>query len=60
MKLTVKQARLLKEKTQRQMATDLGLHVDTYRKIERNPDAATVGQAKRISEITGIPYNDIF
>ena len=60
MNLTVKQARQIKEKTQRQMAEMLGLHVDTYRKIERNPNAATIGQAKKISEITGIPYNEIF
>ena len=60
MNLTVKQARQIKEKTQRQMAEMLGLHVDTYRKIERTPNSATIGQAKKISEITGIPYNEIF
>ena len=60
MKLTLKQARLFKEKTQRQMAGTLNVHVDTYRKIERNPDYATIGQAKRISKIVGVPYDEIF
>ena len=60
MNLTVKQARQIKEKTQRQMAEMLGLHVDTYRKIERNPNLATIEQAKEISEITGVSYNEIF
>lgn len=60
MELTVKQARQFKDKTQRQMANLLDIHVDTYRKIERNPDFATVGQAKKISEIVGVPYDKIF
>lgn len=60
MLLTVKQARLLSEKTQRQMAEALSMHVDTYRKIEKQPDAATIKQANEISRITGIPYDQIF
>lgn len=60
MRLTLKQARLIKEKTQEEMAGVLGISVDTYRKIERTPDVATVRQAKKISDTLGISYNDIF
>ena len=60
MELTVKQARLFSDKTQRQMADLLGVHVDTYRKIERNSDEATIKQAKEISQITGVDYDKIF
>lgn len=60
MELTIKQARLISGKTQRQMAEFLGMHVQTYRKIEKDPESATVQQAKLISQITGVPYNQIF
>ena len=60
MELTVKQARQFANKTQLQMAILLDVHVDTYRKIEKNPDAATICQAKKISKITGVPYDKIF
>lgn len=60
MAFTVKQARMLAEKTQRQMAEMLGVCVDTYRSIELHPDTATVEQAKIISKVTGIPYDQIF
>ena len=42
------------------MADFLGVHVQTYRKLEKDPSAATVEQARKISEITGIPYDQIF
>lgn len=60
MELTVKQARQFAEKTQIEMAIALGIHVQTYRKIEKDPNSATVKQAKQISEITRIPYDQIF
>ena len=60
MKLNLKQARRLKDKTQEEMAQLLEVHIQTYRKIEENPDLATVGQAKRISDFLEIPYDEIF
>lgn len=60
MSLTIKKARLLCEKTQNEMANLLGVHVQTYRKIEQKPGLATVAQAKKISEVLGVDYNDIF
>lgn len=60
MQLTLKQTRLIKEKTQDDMAQMLGVHVQTYRKLEENPENITIGQAKKISSFLGISYNDIF
>lgn len=57
---TVKQARCLKEKTQKEMAELMGISRDSYRKIEREPGKATVQQAYKISRITGIPVDQIF
>ena len=51
--ISLKQARLLREKTQDYMAELLGIHVQTYRKLEQNPDSVTVGQAKVISKNLG-------
>lgn len=60
MHLTLKQTRLVKEKTQSEMAEMLGIHVDTYRKLEENPENTTIKQAKMISSFLGVSYNDIF
>lgn len=57
---TIKQARRLTEKTQVEMAQLLGISRDTYRKIELNPDSATIAQARAISLILKIPVNQIF
>ena len=58
--ISLKQARLLREKTQDYMAELLGIHVQTYRKLEQNPDSVTIGQAKVISKNLGFPYDTIF
>lgn len=60
MSLTLKQARCVAEKTQQQLADFLGIHVQTYRKIEVKPEIATIKQAKDISRFLGISYNEIF
>ena len=60
MTLSLRQTRRLKEKTQAEMAKMLKVHVMTYRKIEENPDVATIEQAKKISEYLGVNYNEIF
>lgn len=60
MGLSLKQHRLVKGKTQDEMATMLGVHVQTYRKLEENPEEVTIKQAKMIAEYLGVPYNDIF
>lgn len=58
--LTVKQARLMKGLTQKQVAEALGVHVQTYQKIEKRPKTATVDQAKIIAELTGFSVDQIF
>mgnify|MGYP000844603037 FL=1 len=60
MKFTVEQARKFANKTQREMASLMGICRDTYRNIERNPEDATIRQAKDISRITSIPLDQIF
>lgn len=60
MKLTLKQYRLLKEMTQEKLADLAGIHVQTYRKLEKHPEKATIEQALKISEALGESYDDIF
>ena len=57
---TVKQARMLKGKTQAEMADFLGVCRDTYRAIEQNPDRATIKQAKAISAYLELNIEQIF
>lgn len=60
MKYTVKQARQLAGKTQKQMAKSLNVHVQTYQKLEKHPDNATIKQARIISAETNVSMDDIF
>lgn len=60
MRLTLKRARLINDLTQDQLADMLHVHVQTYRKIEQNPDTATIAQAKAISKNLNVDYNEIF
>lgn len=57
---TVKQARQLAGLTQGQVAEQMGVNVDTYRKIEANPECATVERARRFCEIVGMSFDSIF
>lgn len=57
---TLKQARLVRGITQRDMAKSLEVHVQTYRKMEEHPDEVTIGNAKKICEILEISYDQIF
>jgi len=56
---SVAQARRFSGKTQKEMAKELGICVDTYRKIESRPREAAIWQGKEISRITGIPLDQI-
>ena len=60
MTLTLKGIRLLNLKSQRQLADLLGVHVQTYRRLENNPEDLTISQAKKIAAFFGVSYNDIF
>lgn len=58
--LTLKQARLLKGFTQRDVANKLGVHVQTYSKMEKHPDEVTIGEAKKLCDILEFSYDFIF
>lgn len=60
MTYTVKQARKLADLTQVQMADALEVSRDTYRRIEKNPETATIAQGVRIAEVTGLSFDAIF
>jgi len=57
---TVKQARQYAGFTQDQMAEKLGISRSSYIYLEKHPDRATVAQAKSISAITGIDFDNLF
>ena len=59
-RFTVKQARLLAGITQAEAAQALNICEQTYRKIERNPEATTVAQALEISRLFGKSCDEIF
>ncbi|MBG9838389.1 MULTISPECIES: helix-turn-helix transcriptional regulator [Bacillus cereus group] len=58
--LTIRQARLVKGITQRDVAKKLNVHVQTYRKMEEHPDNITIGDAKIICDYLGMSYDQIF
>ncbi len=44
-RFTVKQARMLRDKSQEECAEYINVHVNTWRKLEQNPSKMTVEQA---------------
>lgn len=60
MKLSLKTARVNANMSQAQVAKRLGVHVQTYRKLEENSDTATIGQAKKLSALLKVSYDEIF
>ncbi len=58
--LTLRQARKASEITQQALAESLGVSKNTYLKIERQPELATIKQAKTIAKILGVSYDEIF
>lgn len=60
MGFSVKQARQYAGFTQREMAEKLSISRDSYRKIEKNPETATISLATKFSQVTGIPIDQIF
>lgn len=57
---SLKQARLIKGLTQKEVAEKLGVNRDTYRRLEKYPDETTIKQAKQLSEILDMSYDFIF
>lgn len=58
--ITLKKARLLREKSQESCAEALGVHVNTYRRLEEEPENLSIKQAKTISAFLGFDYDILF
>lgn len=56
---SIRSVRRGKDITQQDMADSLQIHVQTYRKIEENPESATIAQARQIADRLGVAYDDL-
>ena len=59
MEMSIRQARRAKDITQKEMAESLKIHVQTYQRIEKYPETATIAQARAIADRLGMSYNDL-
>ena len=46
--------------TQQQVADKMGIHVQTYLKMEKDSEGVTIREAKLFSEIVGVAWSEIF
>ena len=60
MEFSVEQARKYAGLTQAETAEKMGVCRDTYRRIEKNPEKATIEQAYLFSSAVGISLDQIF
>lgn len=60
MSISPRQARVLCDMTQEEVAKKLKVHRQTYMKWEHNADEMPVGKAKEFSEIVGRRIDEIF
>lgn len=60
MQVTMKQARVGADMTQQEVADRLGVHVQTYQRMESHPGDVTIRQGKNFAEIVGLKFDDIF
>lgn len=60
MKITLNQARNMVGLSQKDLSKRIGISLVTYRRLEKDPESATIRQAKMISIALGIPYDNIF
>lgn len=56
---TIRQARRLADKTQVETAKAIGVCEQTYRRIEKNPELATVKQATDLAQYFGLTLDEI-
>lgn len=56
----LRKARLASEISQADMAKTIGVSRGTYIKLEKNPDMITIAQAKAISKLLEISYEQLF
>lgn len=60
MSISVKMARVGANLTQQQLADEMGIHVQTYAKMENNPGSMTIDESKLFARIVGVPWGEIF
>ena len=60
MQITVKQARIGINATQREIAEKMNIHEQTYMKLEREPETMTIKQSRQFADIVGLSFEDIF
>lgn len=58
--MNIKEARENARYTQEQAAERLGMSRPTYSKIEKNPDVASIEDAKKIAALFEVSVEDIF
>lgn len=56
----IKVARIEADMSQQEMAEKMGVHVQTYAKLEKNPDMMTIDDAKLFASIVGRDVSDLF
>ena len=56
----IKVARIEADMSQQEMAKKMGVHVQTYAKLEKNPDMMTIDDAKLFASIVGRDVSDLF
>ena len=57
--ITVKAARVNAGKTQQEVADAMGVHVQTYGRIEKNPEDMSIKEAKKFADIVGVNWLDL-
>ena len=60
MAMTMKMARVGANLTQQQIADKMGIHVQTYLKMEIDSESVTIREAKLFSKIVGVAWSEIF
>lgn len=60
MVITMKMARVGAGLKQQEVADKMGIHVQTYSKMENDPESMTIKDAKLFAGIVGMHWTDIF
>lgn len=60
MPMTMKMARVGADLSQQQVADKMGIHVNTYSKMEKDSEGVTIREAKLFADIVGVPWTEIF
>lgn len=59
-KLSLKQARMMRDISQIEMAKRLDVHPQTYSMWEKEPNKISIGKASQICKILEVRFEDIF